>query len=68
VIARVSMRMPRVRARQVRRIADRFHLLKNLRETIERQLGRLEAPIRESPLHSSPSLRKLSHRPLPTMT
>jgi hypothetical protein len=27
-----------------------FHLLKNLRETIERQLGRFEAPIRESPL------------------
>jgi hypothetical protein len=37
-------------APQARQIADRFHLLKNLRETIERQLGRFEAPIRESPL------------------
>ena len=35
-------------APQARQIADRFHLLKNLRETIERQLGRFEAPIRES--------------------
>lgn len=37
-------------APQARQVADRFHLLKNLRETIERQLGRLEAPIRESVL------------------
>ena len=37
-------------APQARQIADRFHLLKNLRETIERQLGRFEAPIRESSL------------------
>jgi len=37
-------------APQARQIADRFHLLKNLREAIERQLGRFEAPIRESPL------------------
>ena len=37
-------------APQARQIADRFHLLKNLRETIERQLGRFEAPIRESRL------------------
>jgi hypothetical protein len=37
-------------APQARQIADRFHLLKNLRETIERQLGRFEAPIRESTL------------------
>jgi Transposase len=37
-------------ARQARQIADRFHLLKNLRETLERQPGRSEAPIRESPL------------------
>jgi transposase len=35
-------------APQARQIADRFHLLKNFRETIERQLGRFEAPIRES--------------------
>jgi len=37
-------------APQARQVADRFHLLKNLREIIERQLGRFEAPIRESPL------------------
>jgi transposase len=37
-------------APQARQIADRFHLLKNFRETVERQLGRLEAPVRESPL------------------
>ena len=37
-------------APQARQVADRFHLLKNFRETVERQLGRFEAPIRESPL------------------
>ena len=37
-------------APQARQVADRFHLLKNFRETIERQLGRFEAPIRTSPL------------------
>jgi transposase len=37
-------------APQARQVADRFHLLKNFRETIERQLGRFEAPIRESAL------------------
>jgi hypothetical protein len=37
-------------APQARQIADRFHLLRNRRETIERQLGRFEAPIQESPL------------------
>jgi transposase len=36
--------------RQARQVADRFHLLKNFRETVERQLGRFEAPVRESPL------------------
>jgi transposase len=35
-------------APQARQIADRFHILKNFRETIERQLGRYEAPVRES--------------------
>jgi len=45
------MRMPRASgAPQARQIADRFHLLKNFRETIERQLGRFEARIRESPV------------------
>ena len=33
-------------APQARQVADRFHLLKNLRETIARQLGGFEAPIR----------------------
>jgi hypothetical protein len=33
----------RTRARQV---ADRFHLPKNFREAVERQLGRFEAPLR----------------------
>jgi transposase len=35
-------------APQARQVADRFHLLKNLRETIARQLGGFEAPIRTS--------------------
>jgi predicted component of type VI protein secretion system len=39
-------------APQARQIADRFHLLKNFRETIERQLGRFEARIRESPVQA----------------
>lgn len=33
-------------APQARQIADRFHLLKNFREAVERQLDRFEAPIR----------------------
>ncbi|HYZ40044.1 MAG TPA: ISL3 family transposase [Stellaceae bacterium] len=36
-------------APQARQIADRFHLLQNLRGTIARQLGGFEAPIRQSP-------------------
>ena len=35
-------------APQARQVADRFHLLKNLRETIARQLDGFEAPVRES--------------------
>ena len=35
-------------ASQARQVADRFHILKNFRDTIERQLGRYEAPIRET--------------------
>ena len=35
-------------APQARQVADRFHLLQNFRETIERQLGRYEAPIPRS--------------------
>jgi transposase len=36
----------RLAAPQARQVADRFHLLKNFRETVERQLGRFEAPLR----------------------
>jgi Transposase len=32
-------------APQARQVADRFHLLQNFRETVERQLGRYEAPV-----------------------
>jgi hypothetical protein len=35
-------------APHARQLVDRFHLLQNFRETIERQLGRYEAPIPES--------------------
>jgi transposase len=35
-------------APHARQIADRVHILKNFRETIERQLGRYEAPIRKT--------------------
>ena len=35
-------------APQARQVADRFHLLHNFRETVERQLGRFEAPISDS--------------------
>ena len=35
-------------APQARQVADRFHLLQNFRETVERQLGRYEAPISDS--------------------
>ena len=34
-------------APQARQVVDRFHLLQNFRETVERQLGRFEAPISE---------------------
>lgn len=36
-------------APQAHQVADRFHLLQNFRETVERQLHRLEAPIRATP-------------------
>ena len=42
------MRRPSEGAPQARQVADRFHLLQNFRETIERQLGGYEAPIPES--------------------
>jgi transposase len=37
-------------APQARQVADRFHLVKNLRERIEQQLSRLERPLRHRPL------------------
>jgi hypothetical protein len=37
-------------APQARQVADRFHLLQNFREAVERQLGQFGAPIREAPL------------------
>jgi len=36
----------RIGASQARQVADRFHLVQNLREVIEKQLGRLERPLR----------------------
>src|SRR5450631_833578 len=35
-------------APQARQVADRFHLVQNFRETVERQLGLFEAPIPKS--------------------
>jgi transposase len=40
-------------APQAKQVADRFHLLQNFRETIERQLGGYEAPIRDSQINAS---------------
>ncbi len=36
----------RIGAPQARQVADRFHLIQNLREVIEKQLGRLKRPLR----------------------
>ena len=49
-------------APQARQVADRFHLLQNFRETVERQLGRFEAPISESQVREKDGLATL---PLP---
>jgi hypothetical protein len=35
---------------QALQVADRFHLLQNFREVVERQLGLFGAPIREAPI------------------
>ena len=35
-------------APQAKQVADRFHLMQNFRETVERQLGGYEAPIQDS--------------------
>jgi hypothetical protein len=50
-------------APQARQVADRFHLLKNFRETVERQLGRFEAPIRRGALQAEDDLVPLE-RPI----
>ena len=41
-------------APQARQVADRFHLVQNFRESVERQLGLFEAPIPESQVKGSP--------------
>jgi len=40
----------RAGAPQARQVADRFHLLQNFREAVERLLGQFGAPIREAPI------------------
>ena len=40
----------RAGAPQALQVADRFHLLQNFREAVERQLGQFGAPIREVPI------------------
>ena len=51
-------------APQARQIADRFHLLLNFREAVERQLGGLGPPIRRGP----PSLANDDVDPTVTLT
>ena len=46
-------------APQARQVADRFHLLQNFRETVERQLGRYEAPVPEARVNPDDSQAKL---------
>ena len=45
--ARLYAEAAREGAPQARQVADRFHLLQNFRETVERQLGGYEAPIQD---------------------
>ena len=40
-------------APQARQVADRFHLLQNFREIVERQLGGYEAAIRDTRINAS---------------
>jgi transposase len=55
-------------APQARQVADRFHLLQNFRETVERQLGRYEAPVPEACVNPDDSQAKLPwRRRLPTL-
>ena len=59
-------------APQARQVADRFHLFQNFRESVERQLGRFEAPIPESQIKVSgsqlPPLPARSVRPSDAVT
>ena len=59
-------------APQARQVADRFHLLQNFRESVERQLDRFEAPIPESQIKVSgsqpPPLPARSVRPSDAVT
>ena len=43
-------------APQARQVADRFHLLQNFREIVERQLGGYEAAIRDTRINASDNL------------
>ena len=51
--ARLYAEAAREGAPQARQVADRFHLLQNFRETVERQLGGYEAPIQDSRISGS---------------
>ena len=54
-------------APQARQIADRFHISKNFRDTIERQIGRFEAPIRETATQAEDyDARQALDRPAPS--
>ena len=52
-------------APQAKHVADRFHLLQNFRETIERQLGGYEAPIRERQIKA---IDNLARSPVPAQS
>jgi hypothetical protein len=60
-------------APHAKQVADRFHLLQNFRESVERQLGRFEAPIAESQIRdkdglATPALPARSDRPFDGVT
>lgn len=49
-------------APQARQVADRWHLLVNLREALERFLARIQGRLRELPLGEKDAQRAMSHR------
>ena len=55
-------------APQARQIADRFHLLQNFREIVERQLGGYEAAIRDTRINAASPLPERSDRPSDLLT